>query len=114
MLARLVCLIASFITLAAWRPDAAAWLLPPPLSVTAPPQTPQSAPDVRLPLQEKSIRFAVVGDTGTGDQAEVEVAQELDLYRRRVGFDFVIMLGDNISGGHKPQDFVQKFEQPFK
>src|SRR5438045_6929501 len=70
--------------------------------------------DVKLPLQEKSVRFAIIGDSGTGDREQYEVAQEMESYRKLVGFDFVIMLGDNIYGGHAPRDFVQKFEIPYK
>ena len=29
-------------------------------------------------------------------------------------FDFVIMLGDNIYGGHNPSDYQKKFELPYK
>ena len=42
-----------------------------------------------------------------------EVAAEMALYREQVNFDFVIMLGDNICGGHRPDDFRQKFEVPY-
>ncbi len=70
--------------------------------------------DIRLPLRPKSVRFAVIGDSGTGDHNEYEVAQELSAYHQTVGFDFVIMLGDNIYGGHRPRDFAEKFEEPFK
>ncbi len=70
--------------------------------------------DIRLPLKPQSVRFAVIGDSGTGGREEYEVAQEMERYRQAVGFDFVIMLGDNIYGGHRPKDFTQKFEQPFK
>jgi phosphodiesterase/alkaline phosphatase D-like protein len=65
--------------------------------------------DIRLPLQSKSIRFAVIGDSGTGDRDQYQVAQEMETYRQKVGFDFVIMLGDNIYGSHHPNDFTQKF-----
>ena len=29
-------------------------------------------------------------------------------------FEFVLLLGDNIYGGERPQDFVKKFERPYK
>jgi hypothetical protein len=70
--------------------------------------------DIRIPLQDKSVRFAVIGDSGTGDRAQYEVAQRMEAYRQAVKFDFVIMLGDNIYGSHSPKDFVKKFEQPYK
>lgn len=70
--------------------------------------------DIRIPLQEKSVRFAVIGDSGTGERAQYEVAQRMEAYREATKFEFVIMLGDNIYGGHSPRDFVRKFEQPYK
>jgi predicted phosphodiesterase len=70
--------------------------------------------DLKLPLIPKSVRFAVIGDSGTGDSEAYEIAKELEAYRQKVGFDFVIMLGDNIYGSHDPGDFAKKFEQPFK
>ena len=70
--------------------------------------------DIKLPLKEKSVRFAVIGDSGTGGRAQYEVAQLMEEYRKATNYDFVIMLGDNIYGSHSPRDFVQKFEQPYK
>jgi predicted phosphodiesterase len=70
--------------------------------------------DIRLPLEPRSVRFAVIGDSGTGERAQYEVAQKMELYRQQVHFDFVIMLGDNIYGGHRPHDFKKKFELPYR
>ena len=56
----------------------------------------------------------MIGDSGTGDRAQYEVAQRMEAYRQATKFDFVIMLGDNIYGSHSPRDFVKKFEQPYK
>lgn len=70
--------------------------------------------DIKIPLQPNSVRFAVIGDSGTGDREQYEVAREMEAYREAVKFDFVIMLGDNIYGSHSPQDFVKKFEEPYK
>jgi len=80
-----------------------------PIAAQAPAQL-----NIKLPLQAKSVRFAVIGDSGTGDQEQYEVARQMETYRKVVGFDFVIMLGDNIYGGHQPRDFAQKFEIPYK
>ena len=70
--------------------------------------------DIRIPLQEKSVRFAVIGDSGTGQSEQYQVAEEMEKYREATHFDFVLMLGDNIYGGHSPKDFARKFEQPYK
>ncbi|HZD94952.1 MAG TPA: metallophosphoesterase, partial [Candidatus Sulfotelmatobacter sp.] len=67
-----------------------------------------------LPLLDKSVRFAVIGDSGTGDRDQYEVAQRMEAYRQAVKFDLVIMLGDNIYGTHTPRDFAKKFEEPYK
>jgi predicted phosphodiesterase len=73
---------------------------------------PASACD--LPQQRKSIRFAVIGDSGTGRLEQYQVAQEMAKCQLKSGFDFVLMLGDNIYGGKSQQDFVRKFELPYK
>jgi calcineurin-like phosphoesterase family protein len=83
-------------------------------------QEPKSGPaantglDIKLPLQQNSVRFAVIGDSGTGDREQYDVAREMEAYRQAVKFDFVIMLGDNIYGSHSAQDFVKKFEAPYR
>lgn len=79
----------------------------------SPKQGPSKLP-LNLPLKPKSVRFAVIGDTGTGERPQFEVAQEMEAYRQVAGFTFVIMLGDNIYGGDTPRDVVRKFEQPYK
>jgi len=69
---------------------------------------------ITLPLSKDSVRFAVIGDNGTGEAPEFAIGKQLEKYRQAVGFDFVVMLGDNIYGGHRPVDFQRKFEQPFE
>jgi predicted MPP superfamily phosphohydrolase len=71
-------------------------------------------PGLTFPLERKSVRFAVIGDNGTGRPYEYEVGREMARYHEKFPFDFVIMLGDNIYGGHRPADFVRKFEDPYK
>jgi 3',5'-cyclic AMP phosphodiesterase CpdA len=61
-----------------------------------------------------AVRFAVIGDSGTGDQYEYDVARQMIASRREFPYDMVLMLGDNIYGRQNPQDFVQKFEQPYR
>jgi Calcineurin-like phosphoesterase len=66
-----------------------------------------------MPLQPNSVRFAVIGDSGSGDKYQYEVAEEMELFRKTFPFRFVIMLGDNITGGHSPHDFYKKFAKPY-
>ncbi len=76
--------------------------------------TPAQTPELRLPLKPNSVRFAVIGDSGTGERAQYEVAQQMANYHSRFPFDFVLMLGDNIYGSELPADFKRKFEDPYK
>src|SRR5260370_637298 len=85
-----------------------------PANAAAPAQQNASGLDLRLPLESDSVRFAVIGDTGTGDRNQFEIAQLLETYRKAVKYEFVVMLGDNIYGGHHASDFRAKFEEPYK
>src|SRR5215216_7708820 len=66
-----------------------------------------------LPVRPGSLKFAVIGDTGTGAKPEFEVGQQMSAARARFPFEMVIMLGDNMYGRQEPQDFVDKFERPY-
>src|SRR5882672_2479776 len=85
-----------------------------PDNAAAPAQQNGSGLDLRLPLESDSVRFAVIGDTGTGDRNQFEIAQLLETYRKAVKYEFVVMLGDNIYGGNHASDFHAKFEEPYK
>lgn len=65
------------------------------------------------PLKPDSVRFAVLGDTGTGERHQYDVAALVERYRQRVAFPFALLLGDNMYGYERPQDFRNKFELPF-
>ena len=67
-----------------------------------------------LPLKSGSVRFAVIGDSGRGDQSQNEVAQQMSAWRQKFPFEFVVMLGDNIYPPHAPDDFEKKFETPYR
>lgn len=71
------------------------------------------AQSVALPNRADSVKFAAIGDNGTGDRPQFEVAQQMTSAHSKFPFDLVIMLGDNMYGGQKPSDFVKKFEQPY-
>ncbi len=73
-----------------------------------------SAQDFKFPLAQDSVRFAVIGDMGTGDAPQYQTAQKMIDSRVAFPYDFVIMLGDNIYGGSKSRDFEQKFQVPYK
>jgi len=72
------------------------------------------AQDLQLPLKANSVRFLVMGDTGTGDSEQYETAAQIVTWRQKFPFTFVLMLGDNMYGSERPQDFVKKFERPYQ
>lgn len=67
-----------------------------------------------LPLREGSIRFAVIGDSGRGDDAQHAIARQMVEWRVKFPFEFVLMLGDNIYDSHTPRDYETKFEEPYR
>jgi 3',5'-cyclic AMP phosphodiesterase CpdA len=69
---------------------------------------------VSLPNKEGTLKFGVIGDFGTGKKEQYDLAGVMA--KTRAQFPFVLMLtaGDNMYGGQKPQDFVKKFETPYK
>ena len=66
-----------------------------------------------LPNRPDSLKFAVIGDNGTGDTPQYEVAAQMVKVHEAFPFDLVIMLGDNMYGGQSPADYVKKFERPY-
>jgi 3',5'-cyclic AMP phosphodiesterase CpdA len=70
--------------------------------------------DFTLPNRPGSLKFAVIGDNGTGDAAEYEVGRQMATAQRRFPFDQVLMLGDNLYGSETAQDYVKKFEEPYR
>ena len=69
---------------------------------------------VGLPNKEGSVKFAVIGDNGTGDKPQYEVAEQMEKAHEQFPFGFVLMMGDNIYGKDTPADMKKKFEDPYR
>jgi predicted phosphodiesterase len=68
-----------------------------------------------LPNADRSIKFAIIGDSGRGDRPQHEVAAQMVAYRQRFDYKFVLMAGDNIyEGPATDQDYRLKFEEPYQ
>jgi predicted phosphodiesterase len=67
-----------------------------------------------LPNKNDSIKFLVIGDSGTGGKDQQRVASRIVEARKIFPFEFAIMVGDNMYGGESAGDFRQKFEEPYK
>jgi predicted MPP superfamily phosphohydrolase len=72
------------------------------------------AQDLTLPNRPASLKFAAIGDNGTGEAAQYDVGRQMMAFHRRFAFEMVIMLGDNMYGRQEAQDFVKKFEEPYR
>jgi DNA repair exonuclease SbcCD nuclease subunit len=73
-----------------------------------------AAQQVSLPMKEGSVRFAVIGDSGTGGGAQRKVAERIAAVHKIYPFEFVLMLGDNMYGSEGEGDYAAKFEKPYK
>jgi 3',5'-cyclic AMP phosphodiesterase CpdA len=80
----------------------------------APPQPAAGARSAVQPAQQEALKFAILGDTGTGGKQQYEVGQKLTATHSTFPFEFVLMLGDNMYGGENPKDFQAKFEKPYE
>ena len=80
----------------------------------AKPAAPAQAQEVALPNRPDSFKFAVLGDFGTGDRPQYQLAEQMEKLRARFPFELVITVGDNIYGSERPQDMKKKFEDPYK
>jgi len=69
---------------------------------------------VALPNKDGSFKFAVMGDFGNATPEQYQTAAQMARFHEKFKFDFVIMVGDNLYGSERPQDFQTKFEIPYK
>jgi hypothetical protein len=76
-------------------------------------QTAAASP-LTLPMKEGSLKFAVFGDFGDASRREFDTVAQLVKAYSRFPFTIVPLTGDNLYGSERPQDFVKKFETPFK
>lgn len=75
---------------------------------------PETAPELKLPLAPKSVRFAIIGDFGTGRKGQYEIAWQMANVHQQFPFDFALTMGDNLYGGEGETDFKRKFENAYQ
>jgi len=76
---------------------------------------PRLPPGTRAPLAMPSVRggtiFAVMGDSGSGDEAQYAVAEAMLTYFNTARhFPFVLMLGDNLYGDDYTNEFIIPYQ----
>jgi 3',5'-cyclic AMP phosphodiesterase CpdA len=73
-----------------------------------------AAQDLILPNKPDSLKFAIIGDSGTGSKSQYTVAERLVASRASFPYEFVLMMGDNLYIGSDEKDFRKAFETPYK
>jgi len=77
-------------------------------------QTAAPALALTLPNKPDSLKFAVLGDFGTGARQQYELGVQMKRVRDVFPYEFVTLVGDNLYGSQRPQDFKKKFEVPYQ
>jgi 3',5'-cyclic AMP phosphodiesterase CpdA len=72
-----------------------------------------SAQTVTLGQIDGALKVAVIGDNGTGERPQYDVADRMWAAHAEFPYDTVLMMGDNLYGRQQPEDFVLKFEKPY-
>jgi predicted MPP superfamily phosphohydrolase len=67
-----------------------------------------------MPNKDDSLKFAVLGDFGTGSRDQYDLAAVMKRVHDQYPFNLVTLVGDNLYGSERPQDFKNKFEDPYK
>src|SRR5687767_370632 len=62
---------------------------------------------------KNTLRFAVIGDWGTGDADQIGTSKQMLSAHRQTPFDLVIAAGDNIYPNGEGRHFTKNFERPF-
>ncbi len=83
------------------------------VAATATTQQPSPVPPSQTAAPD-GIRFAVLGDQGTGKGQQYEVARQMVAEHDRVGYGFVLLLGDNLYGSSWAKDRTLVFDIPYK
>ncbi|HTS76186.1 MAG TPA: metallophosphoesterase [Bryobacteraceae bacterium] len=69
---------------------------------------------------QQPFRFVAIGDTGSGSQPQLRVADQMWSWMQQHPFKLVVMLGDNIYGNHEitgggdPRYFHDKFDLQYE
>src|SRR3989442_11752992 len=72
--------------------------------LSAPGSQQTAEPKLLLPMQPGSVRFAVIGDSGTGGSEQYRIGESMTKLHRLFPYTFVLMLGDNLYGGEARKD----------
>jgi 3',5'-cyclic AMP phosphodiesterase CpdA len=66
-----------------------------------------------VPNRPDTFKFAVLGDNGSGDKGQYDLANQMTAVHQLFDYRLVIMLGDNFYGSQTPPELVRKFDRPY-
>jgi 3',5'-cyclic AMP phosphodiesterase CpdA len=75
---------------------------------------PAAAPSLAVPNRPDTLKFAVLGDNGSGDKGQFDLAEQMSAVHKLFDYRLVIMLGDNFYGSQTPAELARKFDRPYK
>jgi Calcineurin-like phosphoesterase len=75
---------------------------------------PSAAPTLTVPNRADTLKFGVLGDNGSGDSGQYDLAKQMAAVHRLFAFGFVIMVGDNFYGSQTPPELSRKFDVPYR
>lgn len=68
----------------------------------------------QMPNTSGSLKIAILGDFGTGSKQQYQLADQMWKTYSAFPYELVVLVGDNLYGSERPQDFKNKFETPYK
>jgi hypothetical protein len=80
---------------------------------TVPEQTSTVTPTEPPPSGGPLLRFAVLGDWGSGSQEQFQLADRMCSWRQDNPYNLVITTGDNIYDAGQPEYFRERFFRPY-
>jgi 3',5'-cyclic AMP phosphodiesterase CpdA len=66
-----------------------------------------------VPNRPGTFKFAVLGDNGSGDTGQYDLADQMVAVHKLFGYELVIMLGDNFYGSQTRSEMARKFDRPY-
>lgn len=68
---------------------------------------------VTRPTTPASKRFVVIGDPGSGEEAQLAIAHQMNMTYQKMPFETVLVLGDNVYENGEPALFKERIYDPY-
>ena len=75
---------------------------------------PATTPSLAVPNRSDTLKFAVLGDNGSGEKGQFDLAEQMSAVHKLFDYRLVVMVGDNFYGSQTPAELARKFDRPYK